>query len=127
MVVAALSGVEQEKAVAAFEALGVCRQLADAAAGLGWKSPSSIQVQAIPHLLQGTLHYESLLWQMLPADQTHEMHGADRDIIGLAQTGSGKTGAFALPILEVSLPLCCLLTGQSHQHTNLPQLTCATP
>lgn len=76
MVVAPLTPAENDKAIAAFEELGVCRQLAEAAANLGWKSPSSIQAQAIPHLLQ------------------------DRDIIGLAQTGSGKTGAFALPILE---------------------------
>lgn len=54
MVVAALSGTELDKAITAFEALGVCHQLAEAAAGLGWKTPSSIQVQAIPHLLQGT-------------------------------------------------------------------------
>lgn len=54
MVVAALAVGELDKAVAAFEALGVCHQLAEAAAGLGWKTPSSIQVQAIPHLLQGT-------------------------------------------------------------------------
>ncbi|KAL3146406.1 putative ATP-dependent RNA helicase ddx47 [Trebouxia sp. C0010 RCD-2024] len=76
MVVAALTPAEHDKAVSAFEELGLCRQLAEAAAGLGWKTPSSIQVQAVPHLLQ------------------------DRDVIGLAQTGSGKTGAFALPILE---------------------------
>lgn len=46
---------EQEKAsaIAAFEKLGLCTQLAEAAAGLGWKAPSSIQEQAIPHLLQG--------------------------------------------------------------------------
>lgn len=76
MVVATLTPAEHVKAVAAFEELGICRQLAEAAAGLNWKTPSSIQVQAVPHLLQ------------------------DRDVIGLAQTGSGKTGAFALPILE---------------------------
>ncbi|DBA68288.1 hypothetical protein WJX79_007923 [Trebouxia sp. C0005] len=76
MVITALTPAENDQAIAAFVKLGVCRQLAEAAAGLGWKTPSSIQTQAIPHLLQ------------------------DRDIIGLAQTGSGKTGAFALPILE---------------------------
>lgn len=76
MVVTALTPAENDTAITAFEELGICRQLAEAAAGLGWKTPSSIQAQAIPHLLQ------------------------DKDIIGLAQTGSGKTGAFALPILE---------------------------
>ena len=54
MVVAALTPAENEKAIAAFQELGVCRQLAEAAASLGWKSPSSIQAQAVPHLLQGT-------------------------------------------------------------------------
>ena len=53
MVVAPLTPAENDKAIAAFEELGVCRQLAEAAANLGWKSPSSIQAQAIPHLLQG--------------------------------------------------------------------------
>lgn len=41
-----------------------------------WTAPTSIQVEAIPWALQG------------------------RDIIGLAETGSGKTGAFALPIVQ---------------------------
>ncbi len=43
---------------------------------MGFKQPSEIQQEAIPHALQG------------------------RDIIGLAQTGSGKTAAFALPVLQ---------------------------
>jgi ATP-dependent RNA helicase DDX47/RRP3 len=42
-----------EQAVQAFEKLGVCRQLAEAAASLGWKAPTSVQEQAVPHLLAG--------------------------------------------------------------------------
>ena len=60
----------------AFLGIGVCEELAEAAADLGWKAPSEIQAQSIPQALQG------------------------KDVIGLAQTGSGKTGAFALPILQ---------------------------
>ncbi len=46
---------EQERAdsVQAFKALGVCEQLAEAAASLGWKAPTQIQQQAIPALLAG--------------------------------------------------------------------------
>jgi len=49
------SADEKSKAEAAdaFEKLGVCRQLAVSAADLGWKSPTSIQEQAVPHLLAG--------------------------------------------------------------------------
>ena len=71
-----LSEKETKTAVEAFTALGVCDELATAAAALGWKGPSEIQAQSIPQALQG------------------------KDVIGLAQTGSGKTGAFALPILQ---------------------------
>lgn len=46
---------------------------------LKWKAPSKIQKEAIPVALQG------------------------KDVIGLAETGSGKTGAFALPILHALL------------------------
>ena len=71
-----LNETEKKKAKEAFLGIGVCEELAEAAADLGWKAPSEIQAQSIPQALQG------------------------KDVIGLAQTGSGKTGAFALPILQ---------------------------
>ena len=59
-----------------FEDLGVIESLCDACTALGYKAPTPIQREAIPLALQG------------------------RDLIGLAETGSGKTAAFALPILQ---------------------------
>ena len=56
-----LGSEEHSAAVAGFEALGICQQLAEAAVALGWKEPTSIQQQALPHLLQGAamlLHQE---------------------------------------------------------------------
>ncbi|XP_073429097.1 probable ATP-dependent RNA helicase DDX47 isoform X1 [Dendrobates tinctorius] len=58
---------------------GVTDVLCETCEQLGWKKPTKIQIEAIPVALQG------------------------RDIIGLAETGSGKTGAFALPILQTLL------------------------
>ena len=48
-----LSEADRAAAVQAFEALGICTQLAEAAAALGWKSPTSIQEQAVPNVLAG--------------------------------------------------------------------------
>ncbi|XP_042986189.1 DEAD-box ATP-dependent RNA helicase 10-like isoform X2 [Carya illinoinensis] len=69
----------EDKLVDTFKDLGVCDQLVEACENLGWKIPSKIQAEAIPQALDG------------------------KDLIGLAQTGSGKTGAFALPILQALL------------------------
>ena len=44
-----------DEAATLFEKLGICRQLAESAVGLGWKAPTSIQEQAVPHLLAGGL------------------------------------------------------------------------
>ena len=60
----------------AFSDLGVCSSLCKCISMLGWSEPTDIQRNVIPHALSG------------------------RDIIGLAETGSGKTGAFAIPILD---------------------------
>jgi ATP-dependent RNA helicase DDX47/RRP3 len=68
--------IENSDSIVAFESLGICKEIAKAAVMIGWKEPSTIQKEVVPHLLQG------------------------KDIIGLAQTGSGKTGAFALPIIQ---------------------------
>mmetsp|Transcript_43249 Transcript_43249/g.100915 ORF Transcript_43249/g.100915 Transcript_43249/m.100915 type:complete len:465 (-) Transcript_43249:122-1516(-) len=61
---------------ATFESLGVCEELCQAVKLMKWTRPTRIQQESIPWALQG------------------------RDIIGLAETGSGKTGAFALPIVQ---------------------------
>jgi len=58
-----------------FEHLGLPEHVLRAVNELGYETPSPIQAKAIPPLLQG------------------------RDILGQAQTGTGKTAAFALPIL----------------------------
>ncbi|KMZ57325.1 DEAD-box ATP-dependent RNA helicase 10 [Zostera marina] len=62
-----------------FKALALREELVEACDKLGWATPTHIQAESIPHALEG------------------------RDMIGLAQTGSGKTGAFALPILHALL------------------------
>lgn len=64
---------------ATFRSLGVSELICEACEALKWAKPSRIQVEAIPVALQG------------------------RDVIGLAETGSGKTGAFVIPILQALL------------------------
>ncbi|WWC91662.1 ATP-dependent rRNA helicase RRP3 [Kwoniella dendrophila CBS 6074] len=59
-----------------FSELGISKELCEACKSLGFKKPTDIQIESIPPALQG------------------------KDIIGLAQTGSGKTAAFSLPILQ---------------------------
>lgn len=62
-----------------FQSLGINESLCEACTRLGWNTPTKIQKEALPVALLG------------------------RDIIGLAETGSGKTAAFALPILQALL------------------------
>jgi ATP-dependent RNA helicase DDX47/RRP3 len=62
--------------VVTFAELELNPALQEAVASLGWENPTEIQSNSIPEAFKG------------------------RDIIGLAETGSGKTGAFAIPILQ---------------------------
>ncbi|EHL97942.1 putative ATP-dependent RNA helicase RhlE [Acetobacteraceae bacterium AT-5844] len=59
-----------------FAALGLAEPILRALAQEGYSTPTPIQAQAIPHVLAG------------------------RDLLGIAQTGTGKTAAFALPLLH---------------------------
>ncbi len=49
----ALTEEERQASISAFEKLGLCHELAEAAAGLGWKGPTTVQEQTIPLLLEG--------------------------------------------------------------------------
>ena len=59
-----------------FEELGLAPEILDAVKAAGYETPSPIQAKAIPALLQG------------------------KNLLGTAQTGTGKTAAFALPLLS---------------------------
>ena len=60
-----------------FSQLGLSEKVVSAVAAAGYKAPTPIQEQAIPHVL------------------------ARRDVLGIAQTGTGKTAAFTLPMLTL--------------------------
>ncbi len=60
-----------------FSHLGLSDKILAAIEAAGYKTPTPIQEQAIPHVL------------------------ARRDVLGIAQTGTGKTGAFVLPMLKL--------------------------
>ena len=60
-----------------FSGLGLSAKVTEAVAAAGYTKPTDIQAQAIPHVLQ------------------------KKDIIGIAQTGTGKTASFVLPMLTL--------------------------
>ena len=60
-----------------FQSLGLSKTLLKAVEDEGYTTPTPVQVQSIPPLLDG------------------------RDVLGVAQTGTGKTAAFALPVLQI--------------------------
>jgi len=68
--------VESMESGAAFRGLGLSEEVLRAVRDAGYSEPTPIQSQAIPLILRG------------------------RDVMGLAQTGTGKTAAFTLPIIE---------------------------
>ena len=59
-----------------FTSLGIANPVLQAVQSLGYEQPSPIQAQSIPILLEGA------------------------NLLGVAQTGTGKTAAFALPLLS---------------------------
>ncbi|KKP17947.1 RNA helicase [Vibrio cholerae] len=75
-----------------FSQLGLSDVLVQTVAQLGYQKPTHIQTQAIPVILQG------------------------RDLIAAAQTGTGKTASFVLPILEK------LRQGQTQRKKTCPRL-----
>src|SRR5277367_435897 len=67
--------VTDDLKITSFRELGLPDALLEALTAVGYESPSPIQSETIPRLLNG------------------------EDVLGQAQTGTGKTAAFALPIL----------------------------
>ena len=95
-----------------FQELGIEEGLLQSIQTLGFTQPTPIQEKAIPVLLQGT-----------------------KDFIGLAQTGTGKTAAFGLPLLQLirkedkypqaliicpTRELCLQITNDLEKFKNIP-------
>ena len=68
--------MESEPTIAGFDRLALSPAVLKAVRELGYEVPTPVQAQSIPHLLEGS------------------------DLLGQAQTGTGKTAAFALPLLS---------------------------
>ena len=68
---------KKQKNLKTFEELGVCEEIRNAITELGFEQPMPVQEEVIPYLL-----------------------GNRNDIIALAQTGTGKTAAFGIPLLQ---------------------------
>ncbi len=78
-----------------FKDLGLCKEILSSISNIGYKEPTEIQKKAIPNILIG------------------------RDILGCAQTGTGKTGSFIIPLIEI------LNTGKSK--SRMPRSLVLTP
>lgn len=75
------SAIISIKQIMTFKELGLSQQILQAVEECGYQYPTPIQEQAIPHILAG------------------------EDLIGASQTGTGKTAAFALPLLTKTEPI----------------------
>ncbi len=71
--------VEKYESKHTFKTFGLSKQLEDAISKMGIEIPSPIQDQIIPHILDGS------------------------DVVGLAETGTGKTAAFLIPLIEKTI------------------------
>ena len=93
-----------------FADLGLSPEVLQAVRDAGYETPTPIQVQAIPYVLMG------------------------RDVLGCAQTGTGKTAGFTLPMLDIlaagrarARPAVSLSIIGSAKLAVLPVPVCAQP
>lgn len=70
------AGEDDSASTATFESLGLASWVLKACSSMGFRRPTPVQARCIPSILEG------------------------RDVMGCAETGSGKTAAFALPMLH---------------------------
>ena len=71
-----------------FEELGVCEEIRRAIEEMGFVQPMPVQEEVIPYLLGNS------------SDASPAGHEPASDVIALAQTGTGKTAAFGIPVLQ---------------------------
>ena len=79
-----------------FAQFGLAPNLLSAITRMGYTQPTAIQCTAIPVVLQG------------------------RDVMGAAQTGTGKTASFGLPVLQKLLPLANTAEALSNYAADTP-------